>query len=278
MVNLVGVGVCTPTIANVCLGDADVVMELDHLTLAEYRVSAEATFPAQFGGQVLSPFDRADSVVSVNSDILAAQRGFATVALDDSSQSHDSRYDNISQSCFDMLEKYVYHSEMTFPIFLFRFHEWIESPVFMPICHKLGRATYYLGRMFVTGFHPTSHGLVATEKIRGDVQLPSRYPGDLTWNEEMRLLFPLFLEVNPRTYFGSGRDRTIVPYTTLMSASKIENIPGPYETDPFEAASQSGSKYWPLLAIRAVYLDILIVSQFRQDYYLLSEPCFNVDM
>ena len=78
--------------------------------------------------------------------------------------------------------------------------------------------------MFVTSQRPTSKGLKAYEEIpveQGTFELPVRYPGDLTWDEELLLLFPIFLDVNPRTYFNVGRTRTIVPYTTLMQASKI---------------------------------------------------------
>ena len=83
--------------------------------------------------------------------------------------------------------------------------------------------SYYLGYLFVTSQRPTARGLVATEEIPtegGSIELPVRYPGDMTWDEELRLLFPIFLDVNPRTYFMTGRGRTIVPYTTLMQASK----------------------------------------------------------
>ena len=62
-------------------------------------------------------------------------------------------------------------------------------------------------------------------------------------------------------------------FMLLKSELTYLNWSGPYETDPHE----NGSKCSPL-ETTAVYLDILIVSQFRQDYYLLSEPCFNIDM
>ena len=78
--------------------------------------------------------------------------------------------------------------------------------------------------MFVTSQEPTSRGLQPYESIpaeQGAFELPARYPGDLTWDEELRLLFPVFLDVNPRTYFMTGRVRTIVPYLTLIQASKI---------------------------------------------------------
>ena len=107
---------------------------------------------------------------------------------------------------------------------IFRFRAWIDSSVFNPICHPLGDVTYYLGYMFVTSQEPTSRGLHPYESIpaeQGNFELPARYPGDLTWDEELRLLFPVFLDVNPRTYFMTGRVRTIIPYKTLMQASKI---------------------------------------------------------
>ena len=96
--------------------------------------------------------------------------------------------------------------------------------MFNPVCHPLGDVTYYLGYMFVTSHRPTSKGLQAYEEIpaeQGAFELPSRYPGDLTWCEELRLLFPIFLAVNPRTYFYVGKTRNIVPFKTLMQASKI---------------------------------------------------------
>ena len=54
--------------------------------------------------------------------------------------------------------------------------------------------------------------------------LPVRYPDDFTWDEEVSLLFPVFLNVNHCAYFVTGRNRTIVPYTTLVQASKIDSF------------------------------------------------------
>ena len=105
----------------------------------------------------------------------------------------------------------------------FRFHSWIESPSFKSICHILGDVTYYLGHSFVASHKPTSKGLSAVEEYpveKGNFGLPVRYPGDLSWEEEIRLLFPVFLRVNPRTYFGTGPDRVVIPYITLIQASK----------------------------------------------------------
>ena len=88
----------------------------------------------------------------------------------------------------------------------------------------MGDVTYYLGYSFVAAHRPTSKGLVPAEEFpveRGNFALPVRYPGDMSWEEELRLLFPVFLRVNPRTYFGTGPDRVVIPYTTLIQASKI---------------------------------------------------------
>ena len=78
--------------------------------------------------------------------------------------------------------------------------------------------------MFVQSQTPSSKGLVPVEEVpveKGSMTLPARYPGELTWNEEVRLLFPVFLRVNPKTYFFSDNgERIIVPYVTLMQASK----------------------------------------------------------
>lgn len=104
-----------------------------------------------------------------------------------------------------------------------RFQTWTSAKDFMKICHPLGDVTYYLGYMFVTSQKPTSKGLVAEEEVpidHGSMSLPARYPGDLTWAEEVRLLFPVFKRVNYRTYIGTGADRVVVPYVTLMQASK----------------------------------------------------------
>ena len=102
---MVGVGVCTPTIANVCLGDEEVVVEFDHMSLAEYRACSDSTYPAGFGGRVLSTFDETDTTGDSSSSPNPADLGFLhadseSVASEPSSDVHE-----ISQSCFEMLEK-----------------------------------------------------------------------------------------------------------------------------------------------------------------------------
>ena len=51
-VQLVGTGTCTNTMANVCLGEAQTLMPMDHLPLAAYLAHPQATFSAEFGGRV----------------------------------------------------------------------------------------------------------------------------------------------------------------------------------------------------------------------------------
>ena len=67
----------------------------------------------------------------------------------------------------------------------------------------------------------------ATKEIpaeQASFMLPVRYPDDFTRDKEVRLLFPIFLNVDPCAYFVTGRNRTIVPYTTLMQASKTDSF------------------------------------------------------
>lgn len=82
----------------------------------------------------------------------------------------------------------------------------------------MGNVSYYLGYNFVSGHRVTSRGLVATEELRGNVELPARYPIGLSWSDEIRLLFPHFLTVNSRTRDIAG---VVVPTTTLMNASRV---------------------------------------------------------
>ena len=103
MVNMVGASCCTASLANVCLGDDDLVMEMDHLTLAEYRLHPEASFPAAFGGRVafLSDSPRPASPPPVN----PADLGFVSVGAQEPVTPNSSGYSNISRSSYDMLEK-----------------------------------------------------------------------------------------------------------------------------------------------------------------------------
>ena len=82
----------------------------------------------------------------------------------------------------------------------------------------MGKLSYYLGYNFVSSYRITSRGLIAVEELLGNVELPSRYPVELTWSDEIRLLFPHFLTVNNRTRDSNGR---VVPTTALISTSRI---------------------------------------------------------
>ena len=103
MVDMIGVGTCTPTSANVCLGSETNLMELDKLTLAEYRASSAATFPAEFGACVMM---KGQTRASLSVDIapsLDAEFAHVVQPADDVTQS--SGYSNISESAYDMVNK-----------------------------------------------------------------------------------------------------------------------------------------------------------------------------
>lgn len=81
----------------------------------------------------------------------------------------------------------------------------------------MGPLSYYLGYNFVVKRKITSRGLVPVEELIGNIKLPARYPTELSWNDELRLLFPHFLTVNNRTRDANGQ---VVPTLTLMNSSK----------------------------------------------------------
>ena len=101
MVDMVGAATCTASIGSVCLGDDEFLMEMDHLTLAEYRVHPDSTFPAHFGGQVPLKDVAPRNVTPVDPVTL----GFESRAVPNNDVSGSSGYSNISRSSYDMLEK-----------------------------------------------------------------------------------------------------------------------------------------------------------------------------
>ena len=103
MVNMVGVACCTASFSNVCLGDAEILMEMDHLTLAEYRAHPESTFPAIFGGRV--PHADSESSPSPSTPANSSAHGFISVGAQDPVTPDSSGYSNISRSSYEMLEK-----------------------------------------------------------------------------------------------------------------------------------------------------------------------------
>ena len=103
---MVDSGTCTPTLASVCIGDDDLVMELDHLDLADYRASSAATYPAVFGGQVKSPFDLSQLSESSFAELNPADLGFVQPDSVESIETGSTvDYSNISSRCYDMLER-----------------------------------------------------------------------------------------------------------------------------------------------------------------------------
>ena len=101
MVSMVGVSTCTPNLRNVCLGSESDLMELDHLCLAEYYASSDATYPTIFGGRVSPP-----SQVSQDPVVVDAADSAKFESLANASSRSTNSYD-ISRSCYDMLEKLV---------------------------------------------------------------------------------------------------------------------------------------------------------------------------
>ena len=103
MVNMVGVSCCTASLGNVCLGDDDVLMEMDNLTLAEYRAHPESTYPRIFGGRV--PYSGSAIPEVPDSPPDPAALGFVSVGAQEPPTPDSSGYSNISRSSYEMLEK-----------------------------------------------------------------------------------------------------------------------------------------------------------------------------
>lgn len=105
MVEMISASTCTASLANVCLGDDDFMLEMDNLTLAEYRAHPESTFPACFGGKVpyndpnLPPRDPSPEPIPVPMSPVPAAPS--------RNSSSSTGYSNISRSCYEMLERYV---------------------------------------------------------------------------------------------------------------------------------------------------------------------------
>ena len=100
MVGMVSVSTCTPTFRNVCLGSESKLVELDSLSLAEYYASPDATYPVDFGGRIphsSQVMSLAELSESVPEDIVSP--------VEDPKTDVSSGYHDISQSCYDMLEK-----------------------------------------------------------------------------------------------------------------------------------------------------------------------------
>ena len=80
-------------------------MEMDNLTLAEYRAHPESTYPAQFGGKV--PYRETEMPPASPAPESPDVPVFSSVAAPSSNSSQSTGYSNISRSCYNMLERYV---------------------------------------------------------------------------------------------------------------------------------------------------------------------------
>ena len=112
MVGMVGVSTCTPTFSNVCLGSESRLMDLDDLCLADYYASPDATYPAVFGGRVPHP-----SQVMTTGELAESVPEEPPVTSKSPKINESSNYHDISQSCYDMLEKYVLYISLFMLIF-----------------------------------------------------------------------------------------------------------------------------------------------------------------
>ena len=106
---LVGTGTCTNTMANVCSGDAQILMPMDHLPLAAYLAHPQATFLPEFGGRVpelpsLSEVSSsAPSIIEPSTESSNISTSLSTVETARST-STDLAFGDISQRCFHQLE------------------------------------------------------------------------------------------------------------------------------------------------------------------------------
>ena len=105
MVKMIGASTCTASLANVCLGDDEFMLEMDNLTLAEYRAHPDSTFPARFGGKI--PYHDPNSPPRDPSPEPFPVPVSAVPAAPSRNSSSSTGYSNISRSCYEMLERYV---------------------------------------------------------------------------------------------------------------------------------------------------------------------------
>ena len=99
MVDLVGVGVCTDTVANLCLGEATTLMDPDHLTLAQYQMAAGSSFPVKYGREVA--FSGAPEYLNPQ----PLPTGFNVLTTESSAGSDSTTVSNVSDTCYFMLER-----------------------------------------------------------------------------------------------------------------------------------------------------------------------------
>lgn len=88
--------------ANVCCGDADRLMPLDHLTLAEYLEHPDALFLPEFGGRWPPEQVSTESSASAPSSFEYVSESNSDVA---SSDSDVTPLGDISDRCYYQLDK-----------------------------------------------------------------------------------------------------------------------------------------------------------------------------
>ena len=101
---MVGVGVCTDTLASVCVGTSTQLMDPDLLTLAQYQDSPTSTFPVEYGSQV----DFRAATVVYGPQPLPPNFQAAAVSSDETTSSTVSSVPVVEDSCYFMLERLVY--------------------------------------------------------------------------------------------------------------------------------------------------------------------------
>ena len=82
----------------------------------------------------------------------------------------------------------------------------------------LGPISYLLGFVIHTEFEVTSSGIIATERLQNDLDLPVRSPPRDTWSHEVRTVFQALLTTNDRTR-EADNPKKLVPIRTLLNAS-----------------------------------------------------------
>ena len=82
----------------------------------------------------------------------------------------------------------------------------------------LGPISYLLGFKIHTEFEVTNDGIIATERLQNNLDLPVRSPPRDTWHNEVRILFQPLLTTNDHTRLVKDK-RILTPIATLLNGS-----------------------------------------------------------
>ena len=82
----------------------------------------------------------------------------------------------------------------------------------------LGPISYLLGFKIHTESEVTNEGIIATERLQNNLDLPVRSPPRESWHHEVRVLFQALLTTNDRTRLAEDR-RILTPIATLLNGS-----------------------------------------------------------